>query len=270
MQEEESIYPSGHMDLPGEPTVTPEPNKKGGFSKKRVVMIAVAVVLLAGVGFTYALLTNKDTDKTADSDNQSPPAQTTNTNTTSTTTDIPTTTITKEYKSDFPRIKFTYPENWQVTADSQSAGVRIESPTFTYKTINGNSVDGVFRIYIRQGSRQVDSTYIGRGIAMQTSETLTYEDPAPGQRPETNLSFFGLDTADNFAYYMIAGNFLLQKGESLGPEYGREPETYIIVGGYSSQELTDDIAMNQVPTTEFSQTNAYKQSLEIVKSLQLL
>ncbi len=69
---------------------------------------------------------------------------------------------------------------------------------------------------------------------------------------------------------MIAGNFSLQKDESLGPEYGREPETYIIAGGYSSTELTDDLATNQVGLEYFSQTNAYKQAIEILKSLKIL
>ncbi len=101
-------------------------------------------------------------------------------------------------------------------------------------------------------------------------EKLIYVSPAPNQRPETNLSFFGLDSSDHFAYFMIAGNFSLVKDESLGPEYGTEPETYIITGGYSSNELAEDMATNPVPLEYFSTTTAYKQAIEIIKSLKIL
>jgi len=68
---------------------------------------------------------------------------------------------------------------------------------------------------------------------------------------------------------MIAGNFQLNTGETLGPSYGKESETFIVAGGYSAKDLTDDMATNKVPTQGYNQTNAYKQALDIVKSLQL-
>jgi hypothetical protein len=187
----------------------------------------------------------------------------------SSTTDIQTVTATKTLKTDFPRVELTYPENWVVTENKEQSGIRIESPEFTYTSITGSPIKGNFRVYVRQGARQQDSKYIGRGVAAQPSESLMYANPIASQRPETNLSFFGLDSADNFAYFLIAGNFSLQKGESLGPEYGTEPETYIIAGGYSSTELAEDLATNPVPVEYFSTTQAYKQATEIVKSLKI-
>ena len=68
---------------------------------------------------------------------------------------------------------------------------------------------------------------------------------------------------------MVAGNFQLNKGDTLGPDYGKEPETFIVTGGYSSSVLTDDLATNKVPLDSYRQTNAYKQAIAIIKSLKL-
>ncbi|MBA3758052.1 hypothetical protein H0X10_00245 [Candidatus Saccharibacteria bacterium] len=262
-------FPNGPLELPGEPEITSVSQRatKSGFSKKRIALVIFGLVILASIGFGAALLFGKENAPEA-------PAATTqnidNNQAGSSENDVPAVTSTKTFKADFPRIEFTYPGNWVANANSEQEGVRIESPEFSYTSINGGTIKGNFRIYIRQGARQQDSTYIGRGIAIRQSEKLVYVNPPPGQRPETNLSFFGLDTSDNFAFFMIAGNFSLEKDQSLGPEYGKEAETYIITGGYSSTELSDDLATNQVPLDYFQTTNAYKQAIDILKSLKLL
>jgi hypothetical protein len=270
MNNDDKQFPTGPMQLPGEPDSSYSPltrPKQPGVSRKRLVLVVIGLILLGAIGFAAALMTSDKKEPSA----PAPATQETQApQTNQVVGDVPPTAGTKTFKGDFPRVEFTYPDNWAVTEDKEQEGIRVESPEFSYTTINGGTVKGNFRVYIRQGARQVDSKYIGRGIASQQSETLMYAEPAPGQRAETNLSFFGLDTSDNFAFFMIAGNFSLQKDESLGPEYGREPETYIIVGGYSSKELTDDLAMNQVPLEVFSQTNAYKQGIDILKSLKIL
>lgn len=270
MDDRDNQFPTGPMELPGAPEpnqATPPDGKQPRFSKKRLLLVIIGLFILAGIGFAAAIITEPKQNSEA-------PAQSNQTNQQPTSNpvvdDVPSTTITKTHKSDFPRVEFTYPETWTVTEDKEQEGIRITSPEFNYMTINGGTVKGHFRIYIRQGARQVDSKYIGRGIAAQPSEPLIYTEPAPSQRTETNLSLFGLDTSDNFAFFMIAGNFNLQKDEALGPEYGREPDTYIIAGGYSSKELTEDLAMNQVSLEMFSQTNAYKQGLDILRSLKIL
>jgi len=256
-------------ELPGEPISQHQPDmQKGGFSKKRLILVFIGLILLLGIGFGAAVLTSSS--ETSPASSTTTPESNEPSSASSAATDVPTVTATKTFKADFPRIEFTYPENWNVTANRDQEGIRIESPEFNYQSVNGSTIEGHFRIYIRQGARQVDSKYIGRGIAALPSEKLAYVNPPAGQRPETNLSFFGLDSSDHFAFFLIAGNFSLEKDESLGPEYGTEPETYIITGGYTSNELTDDMATNPVPLEYFGQTNAYKQAVEILKSLKLL
>lgn len=256
-------------ELPGEPASQHQPSMpKGGFSKKRIALVLVGLIVLLGIGFGFALLTSGT--ETSPTSNTTTTESSETDNPASEVTDVPVVTATKTFKADFPRVEFTYPENWKVAANRDEEGIRVESPEFNYQSVNGNTIKGHFRIYIRQGARQVDSKYIGRGIAALPSEKIAYVNPPAGQRPETNISFFGLDSSDHFAFFLIAGNFSLQKDESLGPEYGTEPETYIISGGYTSNELTDDMATNPVPLEYFGQTNVYKQAIEIVRSLKLL
>ncbi len=253
--------------IPPDTSYDPEDKPKTGISKKRLILVIVGIILLGATGFAAALLTSND-ESTPTANEQQSAEQTPEP--ISTTTDIPATAATKTFKSDFPRVEFTYPETWKVTASRDDQDIRIESPEFKYTSVTGSTTDGNFRVYIRQGARVEDSKYIGRGIAAQDSGKLAYTAPAPSQRPETNLSFFGLDNSDHFAYFMIAGNFSLLKNESLGPEYGTEQDTYIIIGGYSSSELADDLATNPVPLEFFSTTNAYKQAIDIIESLKIL
>jgi hypothetical protein len=160
-----------------------------------------------------------------------------------------------------------HPDGWK--ASEAGGGVRLSSPNFTYQTKSGEQVDGNFRIYIRLGAREQDGKYIGRGVAIKSSEELKYSDPLPGQRKTTLLSSFGLDKTDNFGFFLIAGNFELKKGETLGPNYGKEADAFIVTGGYSSDELKDDLATNMMSVDGYDQTNAYKQAVAIVQSLQL-
>jgi hypothetical protein len=111
--------------------------------------------------------------------------------------------------------------------------------------------------------------YIGRGYAIGPSVSLTYTNPQPGQLATTWLTNYGLDKTNNFAFFLIAGNFDLTTGQTLGPNYGTESGTYIIAGGYTTNQLTDDLETNMVPTSSFSQTNAYKEAVDIVKSIQI-
>ena len=182
--------------------------------------------------------------------------------------DLPNTTTTKEYENGPMGLTLTYPSDWTATETSDN-GTRIESPVFNYKNLDGDPVSGSFRIYIRKGARAADRKYIGRGVAIQESIKTIYKKPAAGQRADTLVTNFGLDTADNFAYFFVAGNFQLKVGDTLGPDYGKEPETYIVSGGYSSKDLKDDMATNTVPVDYIIKSNAYKLAIEIIKSLQL-
>lgn len=226
-----------------------------------VVTIIISVVLLGGVAYGFWVLVfhkNKPAAKTAQSTTQSPPP---------TKQEVASATLTKTYESPRLPVVFSYPGNW--TVSEATGGIRVVSPDFPLETLDKGRVTADFRVYIRQGARDVDSKYIGRGVVIKPSEKLVYKQPAVGQRTDTNLSSFGLDTPDNFAFFLIAGNFSLHKGDTLGPGYGTEPQTYIITGGYSSNTLTDDLATYQVSTETYQNNQAYKQAIAILESLQL-
>jgi hypothetical protein len=239
----------------------PQPGKP----KPRWYLVPIVLLVLGLIGFgiwKFVL-----SDKPKPESNQNTASQDSQTSNTPTVADVPDATSTKEYSNGFMGLKLTHPDTWVVTEANN--GVRLESPTFDYQTEAKGKVNGQFRIYIRKGARTNDGTYIGRGYAIQPSEKLTYSNPAPGQRTDTNLTLFGLDEPTNFAFFMIAGNYSLQKGDTLGPGYGKEAETYIIAGGFSEKTLTDDLATNPVNPDLLKTSNAYKQAVEILKSLQL-
>jgi hypothetical protein len=265
---EEADHTPSEPEVPQPPPVepafpvppTPDPNtKKHG---KKSLIIALVIVAVLVVGFViWKLVLNKDKKPGS--------SQTTSNQIKATTSDVPQTSQAKTYENDILGLKLSYPDTWKATEPDNKDGVRLESPNFSYTTTDKGELSGNFRVYIRKGARDVDSKYIGRGVAIKPSEKLTYSQPVTGQRSDTLLSSFGLDNTDNFAFFMIAGNFQLKVGDTLGPTYGKEAETFIVAGGYSSKDLADDLATNPVPKDGYDQTNAYKQAISIVNSLQL-
>lgn len=232
--------------------------------RKKYPFVILFILLLAALGYgSYKIGSKKPDAKPGGSNTPSqtatPPAA----------KDVPDTADTKVYENGFLGVKLTYPSNWTATESENKDAVRLESPGFSYTAASDATVTGNFRIYVRKGAREVDGKYIGRGYAMAASEKLVYAQPAPGQRADTYLSLFGLDTPDNFAFFLIAGNYNLVKGDTLGPAYGREAETYIIAGGFSAANLKDDLATNPVSPDLITTSNAYKQAQDILKSLQL-
>lgn len=234
-----------------------KPRRKVG--KTAIIILAIALVLVAGGLLAWKL--TKPKSNTAQNSNSN--AQTADT----AKTDLPASTGTKAYKNDIMRLSFTYPDNWTVTEDKGT--VTVVSPEFSYKSSDKGDVTGHFKLYVRQGAQTEDSKYIGKGVAIMPSEKLVYTNPAPSQRKDTNLSFFGIDTPDNFNYFLIAGNFDLKKGDTLGPNYGKEADTFIIGGGYSAKDLKEGLAMNNISVDQFQQSAAYKQAIDILKSIQI-
>jgi len=173
----------------------------------------------------------------------------------------------EEYESNEPAIAFSYPSNWTVRENDDT--LLVESPEIEFKDSNEQLQTGYFRIFLRQTSRDEDANYIGRGVATLPSEPLIYEEPSVNQREETSLSFFGYDNQNNLAFMLVAGNFTLEPGDILGSNYGREEGSYIIGGGYSSDELSDDLQMYQLNPADFQATNEYEQALEILQSIQI-
>lgn len=259
----------GPLELPGGEHSSKRSSHKHRSTRrvgKKLLIGICALVVLAGLGYVGKKLINSSGDQTKTTSTSKQQSGTNNTS--GKPSDVPNNPATKTFKSDVLGLELTYPTSWTVSETTDN-GLRVESPEFSYQTTDKGDVAGNFRVYIRKGTRPADSKYIGRGVAIQPSEKLTYIQPTSTQRKDTNLSLFGLDTTDQFAYFLVAGNFQLKKGDTLGPGYGKEPETYIVVGGYSSNALTDDLATNKVPLDSFAQKNAYKQAIEVIKSLKL-
>ncbi len=262
MDEDLQSASQGMHDMPTEQRYAPRPGKQPKKLFKKILIALGSLILLVFAGFAvwYFILNKPKSDNPAASTNQT-------SNKPSIPSDVPDTSATEEFKSVGLALTLTYPNTWKVT--EAAGGVRVESPEFSYTTLTQGSVTGNFRIYIRKGAREVDGTYIGKGYAIKPSEKLTYTKPANNQRTDTLLSSFGYDDTDNFAFFMIAGNFPLVVGDTLGPKYGSEPDATIIVGGYSGKELTDDLNMHTLPPETYAQTNAYRQAVAIIQSLQL-
>ena len=251
------------LELPDAPKRSTN-HKKRRFPLKKFVAVVCAVALLGAGGFGAYVLLHHHKQPTGQKD--SPVAQ--DSLAPSKLTDVAPATTMKTFSNSLLAYSVTYPSSWTLT-QTADYGTRIESPTFIYQTVDKGPFSGNFRVYIRQQARPVDETYIGRGVAVEPSQVLSYTKPASDQRQTTYLTFFGLDNPNQFAYFLIAGNFNLNKGDSLGPTYGNEQGTFIISGGYSSPTLKDDMQTNQVPLSYFKTTNAYKQAVAIVASLQL-
>lgn len=232
---------------------------------KRFFVITGGIILLLGASYeAYRVLTRKSKPVAPKPVAQ----QSTNTVAQSVPKDVPDAGATKPYKNMALGVEFTYPDTWKVSETADS-GLRIESPAFSFTSSDEGNVNGLFRIYIRKGARTSDSKYLGRGYAVAPSEKLTYTNPANDQRKETLITQFGFDEPSHFSYFFIAGNFQLAKGDTLGPDYGKEPETFIIAGGFSGEKLTDDMQMYSVATDIPTSSNAYKQAIGILASLKL-
>jgi hypothetical protein len=175
--------------------------------------------------------------------------------------------LSETYDSTLLRLSFMHPSDW--TVNEVDRGITVSSPQFEYATDDGETVNGSFKVYIRKGARSVDGNYLGKGFAVKPSEEISYSSPEPGQREDTYLSAFGLDEPDNFAYFILQGNIKLDEGDTLGPDFAKEPDAYLIFGGYTSEEREDDLSTNTLSLDDYDQTSQYLTAVEILKSLQL-
>lgn len=237
---------------------------KMGRVKKFLILIGITL-LIFGVGYeAFRVFTKRSKPKPV----QPAKVQTTAQSLQSIPKDVPDAGTTKNHASTDLNLKFDYPDTWKVSQTADQ-GIRVESPEFSFVTNEEGTVAGMFRVFIRRGARESDSKYIGRGYAIAPSEKLTYTKPSNDQRKETLLTRFGLDEPTNFAYFFIAGNFQLSKGDTLGPNYGKEADTYIIAGGYTGKDKIEDMATYTVAADLTDTSNAYKQAVHIIESLQL-
>lgn len=252
------------LDLPSpalEDEALPQPPKLKK-SPKGIIIVFVVIGVLAAAGVGGWLLFNNPEPET--SPPTSPSAQsTTNDN------DVPDASNSETFTSSPYRITFQYPKTWTVNENNDNS-LLIQSQDFTYKTLDGQSKNGNFRVYVNKPAATADSAIIAKGVATQASTKLMYTKPTPAQRTETNLSTFGLDSENNFAFLLITGNFALQKGDTLGLNFGKEAETILIGGGFSEPGLEPGMATNAVPLSDFQNTNAYKQAIAIIQSFEIM
>lgn len=255
---------SQDLDLPSpalEDEALPKPPKLKK-SPKGIIIVLVVIGVLAAAGVIGWLLFNNPDPETTPTPSQQKQSTTSD-------NDVPEASNSESFTSSPYRITFQYPKTWTVTENNDNS-LLIQSEDFNYKTVSGQSKNGNFRVYVRKGASQADSDVIAKGVAMQNSQKLTYTKPTPAQRTETNLSLFGKDDVNNFAFLLITGNYDLKKGDTLGPNFGKEIDTIIIGGGYAEPGLEPGMATNPVPPTGFDQTNAYKQAIAIIQSMEIM
>lgn len=175
--------------------------------------------------------------------------------------------LSKTYSSDNLSLQLKYPESW--TVSEQDSSIIIKSPAFDMKDKAGAAASTYFKVYIKKGADETDGKYLGRGFAVAPSEKINYSSPAAGQHTTTFLTDFGLDTNDNFAYFVVQGNFQLSKGDTLGPKYASEPDSYLVTGGFATDKQKDGLETIKLPLDSYKQNLAYQTGVDIVKSLQL-
>lgn len=267
---EDELYGQS-LDMPDDEYTPPSPhkNKKPLPKFAFVALASLFVVGLGGAAAWFFISGSDESDKPSDTDAQQTQDITQEAGPVADGSDVTTDFEIATQRTTSPRMDIAYPNTWTLVDEGED--VSIISPRFSFTTLAGEEIaNGYFKLYFRQGARDVDSSYIGRGVAALPSQPLKYSNPSIGQREETSLQFFGLDTSNNLSFMMIAGNFQLITGDILGPDFGRDGDSYIIAGGYSSDELEDDLQMHSVNTQYFQSTNAYKQAVDIIKSLGLL
>lgn len=250
-------------DEEASPTQAKSYNKRnwGKLIRNTLVVILILAALGAGVfaGYNYFLKDKGGQDEATQTADNAQPEQSDSSAQAS--------ELSETYDSALLRLSFMYPSDW--TVNEADRGITVQSPAFTYTTSDGEEVEGGFKIYIRKGARSVDGNYLGKGAAIKESEQIIYTEPVEGQRDKTYLSVFGLDEPNNFAYFIVQGNIKLDKGDTLGPDFAKEPDAYLIFGGYTSEERQDDLATNTLPLDSYEQTAQYQTAVEIIKSLQL-
>lgn len=175
--------------------------------------------------------------------------------------------LTQAYSSDILNLEFKYPQGWKVT--EQDGSILVKSPAFDLQDKSGSTASSYFKVYIKRGATEADGKYLGRGYAVAPSEKLEYSDPAVGQRKTSFLTDFGLDTATNFAYFIVEGNFNLDKGDTLGPKFASEPDSFLLGGGFATDQQKDGLETLQLSVDSYKQNLAYQTGVQIVQSIQL-
>lgn len=248
-------------NLRNAPVEVIDPKKNSGSSGKKFYIIFFVLIILAGTGFAaWKFLLQKD-NKTDQQAANTQPIQANNQDISSEPS------LSQDYTSDRLLVDFKYPDDW--TVDEDTGDIIISSPEIEVDNIKGEPEKAVFRIFIKQGADKADSEYLGRGLAIKKSESINYSDPSASQRKKTLITQFGLDSSNNFAYFVVQGNFDLKKDETLGPNYAHEVDAILISGGFYRDEADGDPGFIMIDPDACEQDQNYKTAVEIVKSIKL-
>lgn len=249
-------------NLKKHPVEVIDPNKRSEpRNKKKYFILFLVLILVLGAGFAiWKFFINRSDQPSA----QLSPATE---NQVKTPSEDSASAPTQEYTSDSLMIDFKYPTGWKVKESSDS--LTVSSPETEVATAEGDSVTAEFKLMIKQGADRSDSEYLGRGFALKKSSPLKYSDPATGQRKKTFITDFGLDSSDNFAYFVVEGNFELEKDETLGPDFAKEADAILVSGGFYTKGSGGENKLVATDSETYISNEFYKAAVEIVKTLQL-
>lgn len=249
-----------HLKNP--PTEVTNPNKNSGSNAKKYLIITLVLIILFGAGgfaaWKFLLNDNKQTSNLPVSETESQNnAQDENF----------LQGLTQEYTSDRLLIDFKYPDSWKV--DENSGEIMVYSPSAEITDANGERISAEFRVLIKQGARETDSEYLGRGFAVKESKPIKYTDPSSNQREESLITDFGLDSSNYFSYFVVQGNFKLKKGETLGSDFAAKADEILVSGGFYSKDSKDKTKLVSLYLEDYNTSEMYLSALEIIKTLKL-
>lgn len=249
-----------HLKNPPIEVINPK-NSSGSNTKKYLIITSILIIIFAAAGFAAWKFLLTDSNQTADQ----PVSETESQNEAANGSSL--SELTQEYTSDRLLIDFKYPTDWKV--DENSGEIIVYSQEAEITDVSGEAVSAEFRLLIKQGAEETDSEYLGHGFVIKKSKPIKYTDPAAGQRKKSFVTDFGLDSSDNFAYFIVQGNFELEKDETLGPDFAKEADAILISGGFYSKDSKGKTKLVSLDPETYQLDEAYLSAIEIVKTLRL-
>lgn len=220
-------------------------------SIKKPLIIVLALLILGGAGYWFALKP-KPAAKTDASSSQSTattkPAETT----TPTATKISTTT--KAYTSATFKLAFSYPDDW-VVADAGGGVLSVKSPSLSLKNPAGQTVSGQVVFTIRDKTQKLTEFDKGNATATRDSLKITYTKPTQTQRANTYVSYLQFattTTAGALDGIYITSDSGYKKGQAIPLVDVSKVDPNISITFVDSSSKAMSIADTMVDDTAFS------------------
>jgi cytoskeletal protein RodZ len=207
--EQPELEPEQEPPTPRRYEPLPPQYQKSQSKKGRYVLIALAILLLAGALAYWFLLKPK-------------PAKTPSTSPASTLSvknsgSKESALDTDHHESPSFNLGFDYPKSWKVSDISGSDKIVVTSPSMKLKNTDGQQVDGQIVITIRGKTQKLSEFDKGAATAVSSSEKITYTKPSEIQRGDTYISFVSFanskDTGLDAIY--ITGDAGYQKNQTV-------------------------------------------------------